>query len=381
MSIGWNISKGMAMKFIDGFDHYFYSPTAKKKWDDLSGYTIAAPGRFGYGNKMRPGGSGNLFQSYWVGASKTTHPAGTSKIITGAALRFDSNIATSVDFHPFLAIRGDNLRHQVQFFMERNTGRIRCGLADPSWPITVGGTDPTTIPPTWYADTDFVPPFGLWFFFEVAVSVAGTVDIYVDSELLTSMSGLTTLNGGATSYIGVRWMALAKFNAGYDIDDLYIADGTGSHVNNPIGESRIEYVTATAEGDVNDWTPSVGTDNALNVDGTTQFIENSPAPLYVPQYNISDVLNAVDLYQHADFTRDGTIYAVQVNTAVRKDDVGNRKVKPLLKTGGTTYEGAEAKLYSDYIYVGEIWPQNPNTLADWTLSQVNAVQTGIKITV
>jgi hypothetical protein len=340
---------------------------------------ISAPGRFGYGNKMRPAGSGSLFQLFWTGASKTTHPGGTSKIITGAALRFDAGVSTSVAFHPFLAIRGDNLRHQVQFFMEANTGRIRCGLADPTWPITVSGIDPTTIPPTWYPDTDFVPPFGLWFFFEVAVSTTGTVDIYVDSELLTSMTGLTTLSGGASSYIGVRWMGVSQFNSGYDMDDLYIADGTGSHVNDPIGESRIEYVTATAEGDVNDWLPSVGTNNAANVDGTTQFGENGTQNGNPAQYNISDVLNAVDLYQHADFTRDGTIYAVQVNTAVRKDDVGNRKVKPLLKTGGTTYEGPESKLYSDYIYVGEIWPQNPNTSADWTLSQVNAVQTGIKI--
>lgn len=364
------------MKFIDGFDHYSFSPTAKKKWDDLSSYLIQSPGRFGAGSKCRPSSSGNAFQLAWSGMTKTTNPTGTSKMIVGAAVRFDVNADQMAGLHPFLAFRGTDGKHQVQVYIQPGTGEIRAALANTSWPTGVAsGIALTDYPPTYYASSGFIVPLGLWFYLEIEIASAGTVRIYADGELIQNLSGQTTMLGTSSGYTGVRWMGISTFNSGYDLDDCYIADGIGSHVIAPIGEVRIETNTTNSEGDTNDWIPSVGTNNAANVDGNSFFVENGDPP----EYNRTDVLNAVDLYNHVDFTRDGTIYGVQVNLVSRKDDVGNRKVKPLLKTGGTIYEGTEAKLFSDYIYVGHIWPQNPNTTANWTRTQVNAVQTGIKI--
>ena len=371
------------MRFIDGFDHYNYSPTAKKKWDDGSGYASFFPGRFGVGNLVRPASSGNSFVVTWVGMTKTIAPSGTDKIICGAALRFDANAPDgAASGRPFLAIRGTDGKHQIQFFMEPGTGRIRVGLAHVDWPKGRGpDADLTGLEPAWYTDSDFVPPLGLWFYFEVVVDITGNLDVYVDSVPILTLSGLTTILPDVTGYTGVRWMGMTQFNTGYDLDDLYIADGTGSHVTDAIGEVRIEWRTPNAEGDTTDWIPSVGTNNALNVDGVTQFGEISEGFNGPIQYNRTETVGATDLYHHEDFTRDGTVYAIQVNLAARKDDVGNRKVKSLLRTGGTTFEGDEVKLYSDYVYVGQIWPQNPDTEADWTRTEVNAAQTGIIVSV
>jgi len=365
----------MALRFIDSFDHYSYSDTAKKKWDDGSLYTDFIGGRFGTQYRVRPGGSG-AFNTAWTGMTKTINPAGVSKIIAGFAVKFDQGADAIAGSHPFLAIRGDDGKHQIQLFLDPATATIKAAKAHPSWPTGSSQASVSSFTPTYFADTGFMPPFGLWFYFEIKVDTGGTIELYADSELILSDTG-STLQSGASGYTGVRWMAITPSNAGFDMDDVYIADGEPGLVTDVLGEVRVENKQPTANGAINNFTPSVGTNNAAMVDGVTGWIDTYPTA----EYNASDVLDAIDLYQMADYTRDGNIFGVQVNLAIKKDDVGLRKVKPILRSGSTNYLGTEQKAYSDYIYVGSLWEENPATTSPWTLTEVNATQAGVKITV
>lgn len=365
--------------FFDGFDHYFAPQTAKKKWDDGGRYFTTAPGRFGgrYGQIL---GSGTSLRAAYKGITKTVDPAGIEEIIFGGAFRIMGISYTGV---PLMAIIGndDERSHQIQFHLDGITGELKIGSANAGYPPGLEDVDPADFPPDYYTPTDFIPPFGLWFFLEAKITADGDVIVMVDGEEILNVTGVLTLVNGATAYTAVQLMAQTPFSSDFHVDDFYICDTTGAKNNDFLGELRVEYREPTADGFVTDFNPSpnTGPTNFQNVDGLAEWVEQSDPPDNYLQYNSSSTLNAQDLFDIADFDRDGTIFGVQVNLACRKDDVGNRKVAAILRSGGTIYVGDMAKLFSDYVYIGDIWENNPNGNIDWTLSAVNATQAGIKI--
>jgi len=362
--------------FMDGFDHYAYSATALKKWDSPfsnAGYvTSPFTGRFGTGG-MAPNGSGNAFVSQWVGAQKTFSTITPTTMIIGMAIKFDE----IHEEHPWLQIIGSNNQPQIQFWLDAVGGTIKVQLADPAM---MAIPDSTPIPaPTFIADTGYSPPIGLWFYFEAKIvfstGSSGSVDIQIDSTPIASYSGIKTANTGLY-WKGWRICALQQFSAGFTVDDVYMADDSTGLVTDFTGEVRVQTMSPDAEGFQNDFFPSVGTDNSDNVElPRTGWIENgSPA-----KYNYSGTVGAIDLYSIGNFTIAGTIFGVQANLSHRKDDVGPRRIAPMIRTASLNYVGADVPQYSDYTYAGQIWEENPALALPWTLTDLNQAQFGIKI--
>lgn len=370
----------MSLLFMDGFDHYAYSPTAQKKWDNpitTSGYiTGASNGRFGTGGAS-PGGSNNVFFSQWVGMQKTFNwtPTPPSTLIIGFAAKFDTTSAV----HPFLQILGSNGRPQVQFWLDDVGGDIKVMLADPATlDIPVGDVPMPT--PTLIGNTGFVPPIGLWFYFEAKILFStgstGRVDIQLDSTPFTSYVNVKTANTGVTSFKGWRVSALSQFTSGYTIDDVYMADNLTGLVTDFTGEVRVQTMLPDAEGFQNDFFPSTGTNNAANVNlARTSWVETTPTA----RYNFAGNVNDIDLYSIGNFTIAGTIFGVQANLSHRKDDVGIRRVAPIVRTGGNIYVGTDVPQYSDYTWAGSIWEINPALALSWNLTELNQAEFGIKI--
>jgi hypothetical protein len=76
-----------------------------------------------------------------------------------------------------------------------------------------------------------------------------------------------------------------------------------------------------------------------------------------------------------------TVYGVQINAAMLKDDAGNKQVALFTRSGGTDSDGATAALGTSQTYVSQIWETNPTGGAAWTQATVNASEFGVKVVV
>ena len=89
----------------------------------------------------------------------------------------------------------------------------------------------------------------------------------------------------------------------------------------------------------------------------------------------------MDSYEFSDLvTLSGSIYAVQVNSWARKDDVGSRTLNAITRPVSTTYSGTSpASLGNTYSYTVFGFEFNPETSGYWTVAEINAAEFGVKM--
>lgn len=354
----------MSVVFFDGWDHYSGNVApGGRKWNQASvGVINTTGGRFG-GGCFKTAGSGNVFVNEWGGLVKTL-PASYDTIVVGMAQRFDSFTAEfSQNHHPFMMF-GDNGTIQCSLWLDPTTNEIvvREGRGNVV-PLDVN-----------VETTNFVPPLTLWYYFEVKLTPgsSGSMEIRVNGETKMTTTGPFQRSGNSTVN-QIYLCSMGEFGPDWFVDDLYVIDATDATGSTDfLGEVRVQTKFPDAEGYQNDFFPSTGTNNALNVDGITDYSESG-------DYNYSGTVGAKDLYSIGNFTVSGTIFAVQENLAFRKDDVGNRNVCTLLRTASTEYEGDSVACFSDYTWAGHIWEENPSTSSPWNLTDLNQAEFGIKV--
>lgn len=95
----------------------------------------------------------------------------------------------------------------------------------------------------------------------------------------------------------------------------------------------------------------------------------------------SNTVGHRETYQMQDLANvTGTIYGVQVNVAVAKDDAGSRTVAPMVRSGATDAVGPDLGLSTSQLYALALWEKNPNGNIVWTEAAVNALEAGVKVT-
>ncbi len=143
-------------------------------------------------------------------------------------------------------------------------------------------------------------------------------------------------------------------------------------------------VAPTANGDVNAWTISGGgscnqegnewrcVDDSPN-DGDSSYISStSSSPTFDSIYNLADWSAAPSPL---------TITNVNVESSCRRLTGSAVSVKILVKSGGTTTAGATSQNCANsatYTVWSEDWATNPTTSSAWTLSDINALQAGVR---
>ena len=76
-----------------------------------------------------------------------------------------------------------------------------------------------------------------------------------------------------------------------------------------------------------------------------------------------------------------TIRAAKFMVTARKTDPGARELEVLCKSGSTTDASAPFNLTEVYVEYTNTYTQNPDTSADWTISDLNDLQAGFRIPV
>jgi hypothetical protein len=327
----------MAVVFIEGFDHYLGGSAITKGWN----------GNFG----TSPAGRFDGFAARFAAtATQRTHglPSSYATIIAGYAFRASTSPPAST-FDTFVFQAGAVL-----------TCRIGVNLSGFIVVRNSGGTVIATGTSALIANA--------WNYIEVKLFVngaSGTVEVHLNG--VTEIAS-TTGNFGSTNIdtIGINQ---TTSNSNTDYDDMYVLDTTGSSPRNTfLGDVRVETIYPTGAGAHTQWTPDSGSNWArvseAQADGDTSYVADGTP-------------NDLDSYVFGDIDGGATVYGIQTNLYARKDDAATRQIANLIRQASTDYIGSTVTLSSSYAFFSQLYNQDP-TAADWTATNINADEFGIK---
>ena len=223
----------------------------------------------------------------------------------------------------------------------------------------------------------------VWNYIEVRAKIdnsAGVIDVHINGVSVTSVSGVDTQATTNAWFDSADFLLVPPINTQTFIwrDDFDYCDTTtgagATAANTFLGDVRVATLFATGDDSVQ-WTPNSGSDNFSRInepamDSDTSYVSTSTATDQ-DTYDFEPLINTV-----------GTIFGIQLTVAARKDDAGSRVIKQVLKSGGTTDFGADNALPDvTYAYFTDQWILDPNTSANWTRANVNAIAAGVNLVV
>jgi len=215
---------------------------------------------------------------------------------------------------------------------------------------------------------------GTWYYIEVKIldSLAGTVEIHVDGQIVLYLTNKDTTADGSSGYNSPYWNIGINGSYPIRIDDLYICNGAGSVNNNFLGNVQIRAAFPTSDGSNTAWALSAGSDHYALVDeapdtGDTDYVS-------------ADNADTKDTYGLGDVDDLGTIHGVQTNIVMKEMSAAVvPTIKTLIYSNSTLYEqslnAAITTAYKSYYTINET---DPATSAAWTVANLNAAEFGVK---
>jgi hypothetical protein len=357
----------MALLFFDGFEGIDAGDVELRYGVPISGGGTAAIAASGAGSNPPSPNGRYLQQSTFSGlAVRKNLSSPISEIVIGTRIRFlatsfaPSGPANEFGFWELRDFDGGADSIQLTFSLTPDLAlRVRRG----SLTGTILGTTTSGIvanPKAW----NFVEA-------KVVIDNSGSVEIRLNGITVLTLTGVDTQQTANNTVDAFRLIAGASSHV-TGFDDLYLLDTSGSApYNDFLGNVYSLEMLPSAAGDSTQWTPNAGAnwdrvDDATE-DGDTTYVSDSTA-------------GDTDLYNLTNPSSSATIIrAVKVITTARKADAGAQNLELLVKSGTTTDASAPKAITDSYAEYNETWLQNPDTSADWTIADLNALQSGFRI--
>jgi hypothetical protein len=214
---------------------------------------------------------------------------------------------------------------------------------------------------------------------DLSNDAVGTITIQVNGVQVWTTTGIETFADGvgAPPYTGFL-LGGANFSSGAEayIDDWYLLDGTGSRLNDFLGDVRVEALEPTSAGGQQQWTLGAGSSHWSAVD-------DGAAPDDDTTYIESNTVAQVDtnVFEDSALPTTGTVHAVQVTILAKKDQPGNRLLAAVTRQSATNYVGSNLAVNQDsYTFIEGGFDVNPATGVAWTITEVNNAEFGVKVT-
>jgi hypothetical protein len=342
--------------FIDGFDHYSAAQLqALRKHDGTNNpgqFSISSTTtRYGYGAYMTQNNNvgGNIYKDLTASstlivgfAHRIPDYQGNTKLIVALA----SGGTTQVDLR---------INTSGQLIITRNGTTLATST------LTI--THPT------------------WVYIEMKVTFSTTVGAYevrVNGDVFLQASGVNTSATGGTTANRIYLLSPIINSTGgvitQHMDDLYVCNDTGGVNDDFLGDVRVVALFPNGNGNSSDMVGSDGnsTDNYLLVD------ESNPND--DTDYVVTSTPGDHDTYAMGNLPTLATaVFGTQELSYSRKSDAGFRKLRNVIRTGGTDYESADLTVLDAYNFLENIRDVNPNTSAQWTPSEIDAIEAGQKL--
>jgi hypothetical protein len=353
----------MALLFIDGFDHYdpqaldpFGDPwLARGKAAYLSPQATRIQGRRPSSYALRlPAGAG--------GGYVKNLEAGRTSLIVGAALRVASFDNTGEE--PVLLGVRDTTAQVAHLVRIGEDGRLklyrRTGSGMSGWDQLISTSVTTAAVRGWhYVELQVVQG-----------TSNGTLNVRLNGVLAITLSAQNTTQGG-----GPLLTAFAGSVPGQpcpvtvDVDDLYLADTSGTINNTFLGDVRVDALQAQANGAQNQWT----------VEGAASAWEA------VSDGDEATAIRAATAGLRQTFDVEAlpvmttpAIHGVQVTLLARKTDAGTGRVRALVTSGAQMAVSSDINLQEQLAWHTALFERNPNGNVPWTEGAFNAAEFGLE---
>jgi hypothetical protein len=329
--------------------------------------------------------SGHLNMYGWLGDAKGTFTTGRygggAVYNFSGSVEFTSKSTIVLNFGLKAQAGGQSATNSwIQFIdstVANTAPTVQCGIGiDANNKLFVTRGDTTILGTSNYA---FPVNQWVWVSFKTTFGsgTSGSMTLYINGTQKYVLSGINNIVTANATANRIRFWNRNSNN--FTIDDLIINDTSGGTLNDNLTNRRVTYSYPNAAGDSTTWSST----------GTNWTVAGYRPDLYVTayiwdKYNYSSTVGAVDLYNHDDnySTKSSTIYEyVKLTTLCTKMSAGPRKMKPLLKINGTIYELTEVNVPNGWRAIQQTMSVNPATNLPFTGPDLNAIQTGLKITV
>ena len=210
-----------------------------------------------------------------------------------------------------------------------------------------------------------------WHYVEVKIVVgtAGSVEIRVDGSQRLLVTSVNTTNAAHDAYYSCINFDIATQ---YRIDDIYVADGSGTLHNSFLGAQTVIGLLPAADTAVEQWQPSSAVPHSS--------IVNSPAVVPRTDWLHSGTSGAEDLYQYAPLSGVASVAGIQINTTCRATDATAYSLKTPVLSGSTPNADAGQPVPTGvYVTVCRIIETDPATSAEWTQAGINQASFGVQV--
>jgi hypothetical protein len=367
----------MTLFFVDGMDAYStgdLDPLVKWEEDlevNMSRWSLSTSlGRFGGGaisvsDSIEPNAIFVKSFGQVLGDAVTTNEL---------RMRFSfRQAATEAGDRPVLTFYSpaDNYRSEITAALWSKAGVFQ---------VTRGGVPATNI----IATAPSAYSFAAWHNVELRAvfhDTNGLFQLWVDGVSVINVSSVdldaTTHPFSPTAGAAAVGIYGVFCTGGWLWDDIIIwnSAGTGKFSGtSQLGDVQIETLRPTAAGDVTGGTPSAGSnwaavDDPNLHDGDTTYVNFGASGTY-------------DLYNIANhsLSTPANIWGVAVNHVLRADGTTMRRARSKVKTVSTEYNGVDRdiEMVATYSMIQDYWVTNPNSGANWTIGQINALQIGLE---
>jgi hypothetical protein len=210
---------------------------------------------------------------------------------------------------------------------------------------------------------------------QILSATTGNVGVWVDGVQWFNFTGIdnTAQSNLILASVGLRCSGIYPGGITTMFDDLAVNDTTGATNNGQIGDGRVVLLVPNGAGSVTNQLRS-GTDTGAN------WSQENEIPPSMSQYVYSAVPGTRDLYSMTDLPAGSwQVNSVDVIALAMLSDSTGGTLGLTLQSGGAISEGPAQNLTTSQQYLKQHYEVDPNTLAAWTTTAVNAVQAGTTV--
>jgi hypothetical protein len=205
-------------------------------------------------------------------------------------------------------------------------------------------------------------------YLQFKVTFAGAASAYAGVFGSVAVGPTTFTDTGATAPLSFNLNGVIQTY----IDDLIVADSTGTVNNTLLGQPKIECLRPTGAGSNAGLSVTGAASNWSAVSDTTPDEDST--------YVSSSTAGTKDTYATSDLAAtSGTALGIMTILRARKDDASARQICPEFHIGGTDYAGATDTLTTGYLNYYNVLEVSPATAVAFTVAEINAAEIGVKV--
>lgn len=213
-----------------------------------------------------------------------------------------------------------------------------------------------------------------WYFVEIKVVIgnSGSYEVRLDGVTIMSATGVDTdnMNTGQATRFAIGFPRVDTAGKQIHVDDVYCCDDTGSVNNTFLGDIKISGIFPVSDNTVQ-LTPLSGVVNyamvnEIQVDNNTTYVSSATN-------------GHQDLYNYGDVSGFTDVKGLQINTVALQS--ASENLKTVIKSGATVSSDVAQALSASYLNKVRISEEDPNAVAPWTETTVNALVAGVEVSV